>query len=70
MSKYSEFGKKMSRHDKVQFEDSTFGQMTFSIPERRFDTLRFISARLDEYDVSVGTVLEREDKIQFTVVFE
>jgi hypothetical protein len=70
MSKYSEFGKRMERHNNVEFESSTFGQMTFSIPERSFDTLRFISARLDEYDLSVSTVLEREDKIQFTVVFE
>jgi len=70
MSKYTEFGKKMSRHDKVQFEDSTFGQMTFSIPEKSFEVLLFISNCLDEEDLSVGTVMERSDKIQFTVLFE
>lgn len=70
MSKYSALGKKMSRHRNITFHDSTFGQMTFSIPSRSFETLRYISDVLDENDVRVGTVLEKDDKIQFTVLLE
>lgn len=67
MSKYSDVGKRMSRHKQITHVSSTFGRITFSIPERNFEVLRFISQVLDEKDVVVDWVDEQEDGVYFVV---
>lgn len=65
---YAEFGREMSKHDRIEHQGTQPGQMSFTIPEKSLPILKHISGLLDEYGMEVNATATTDDGIAFSVV--
>lgn len=69
---HSKIGKRLERHRDVSHkrtaEDGS--RMTFEIPGRRKDILRFLSSAFDDLGICVDGVSEKDHRVLFAVVPE